>query len=159
MKKILFAAVLLAIVSCKKEEKVIEEITPLPVPEEAVSNTECFQAVLKKDTITLSIDYKGSEVPSGKLTYNFFEKDKSDGSISGKMQGDTLFANYIFSAEGQTSQREVAFLKKGDTLTEGYGDITDDGKGNVTFKDKSKLKFDGNTVLHKIACKKESLKY
>ncbi|AWA30711.1 hypothetical protein HYN48_11780 [Flavobacterium magnum] len=153
MKKTLFAAAVLTLASCKKENKIPEaDITPSSVPEVAAAATECYRAVLKQDTIMLTVDVKGNEVPSGKLTYNFFEKDKSDGTISGKMHGDTLFANYIFTAEGQTSQREVAFLKKGDAFIEGYGDITDDGKGNVTFKDKRTLRFDGNTVLQPVAC-------
>jgi hypothetical protein len=161
MKKILCtAALLLALISCKKEAKIPEdEITPAPVREQAVSKTECYQVVLKQDTITLSIDSKGNEVPSGKLTYNFFEKDKSDGTLSGIMKGDTLFANYIFTAEGKTSQREVVFLKKGDTFAEGYGELTDDGTGKITFKDKSKLDFQIQTPMHLIECKKESLKY
>lgn len=157
MKKILFAAVLLTL-SCKNEPKIVEEIKPIPVTETTVLKTECYQAVFGKDTITLSVDSKGTQVPSGKLTYNFFEKDKSDGTISGKMTGDTLFANYIYTAEGQTSQREVIFLKKGETFIEGYGDMGEDGKGNVVFTNRKELNFDAKTVFNKIACQKESLK-
>ncbi|OYU79587.1 MAG: hypothetical protein CFE23_13455 [Flavobacterium sp. BFFFF1] len=159
MKNFIFCCTVFVTVACKKDAKVPEsEIKPAPVPEAVISNTDCYQAVLKKDTITLRLDLKGTDIVSGKLTYNFFEKDKSDGTITGKMHGDTLYANYIFTAEGQTSQSEVAFLKKGETFIEGYGDISDDGKGKVTFKNKRKLNFGSNTVLHKIACPEESLK-
>ncbi|MFV7234199.1 hypothetical protein [Flavobacterium sp. ZB4R12] len=50
-------------------------------------------------------------------------------------------------SEGIATVRQVAFLKKGDSYVEGYGDVVDDNKGKVTFKDTKQLKFDGNTVL------------
>jgi hypothetical protein len=56
-------------------------------------------------------------------------------------------------SEGVSSIREVAFLKKGSTYVEGYGDVVDDNKGKVTFKDTKQLKFEGNIVLSKIDCK------
>ena len=56
-------------------------------------------------------------------------------------------------SEGITSNRQVVFLKKGNTYVEGYGDIVDDNNGNVIFKDLKQLKFEGNVVLSKINCK------
>nr|WP_314895499.1 hypothetical protein [uncultured Flavobacterium sp.] len=56
-------------------------------------------------------------------------------------------------SEGVFSVRQVAFLKKGDSYVEGYGDVVDDNKGKVTFKDTKQLKFEGNIVLSKVDCK------
>jgi len=158
MKKIFLTAAVVAsiLVSCKKEEVKTEttsETTEVVAPAEAVATTECYQGIIKKDTISLSIDIKGTEVSSGKLSYKFFEKDKNEGTIKGTMSGDTLFANYTFNSEGQSSEREVVFLKKGNIFIEGYGDVTDGSNGKVTFKDKKKLFFDSKIVLMKVDCK------
>lgn len=159
MRKIILAGILLAgiLVSCKKEEVKTEPesaaSTETVAPVEEAIVTECYQGILKKDTFNLSVDTKGTEVPSGKLTYKFFEKDQNDGTIKGTMSGDTLFAAYTFTSEGQTSVREVVFLKKGNIFIEGYGDVNDDNKGKVTFKDRKKLFFDSKTVLMKVDCK------
>lgn len=156
MKKvILFSAVFMSVfVSCKKEKEV-EEV-PVPsgeiVVEEPVSE-ECYSVIIKKDTVSMSLNIKGNQIASGKLTYNFFEKDKNQGTLVGEIKGDTLFAEYTFMSEGVSSIRQVAFLKKGNTYVEGYGDVVYDNKGKVTFKDPKQLKFEGNIVLSKVDCK------
>lgn len=158
MRKVFLVALTLAgfLCSCKKEVVTVETTEPVTgaaVPAAEVIAMECYQGIIKNDTITLRIDTKGTDVPSGSLSYKFFEKDRNEGTIKGHMSGDTLFADYTFSSEGQTSEREVVFLKKGNIFIEGYGDVVDDNKGKVTFKDKKKLFFDSKTVLMKIDCK------
>ncbi len=141
-------------VSCKKEQEVAPEI----VPEAEVAATtpdvqECYEAILKNDTISMVLTLSQDKSVTGELSYNFFEKDKNTGTLAGQMKGDTLFANYTFDSEGKSSVREVVFLKNGKIFTEGYGDIVDDNKGKITFKDKKKLFFDSKTVLVKKDCK------
>lgn len=156
MKKVILLSVVFmsVFVSCKKEKE-MEEV-PVPsegiVVEESVSE-ECYSAIVKKDTISMSLNIKGNQIASGKLSYNFFEKDKNEGTLVGEIKGDTLFAEYTFMSEGVSSIRQVAFLKKGNTYVEGYGDVVDDNKGKVTFKDTKQLKFEGNIVLSKVDCK------
>lgn len=155
MKKVIIASVVLmgVFVSCKKEqtdEKISEKPEAVAV-EDAVSE-ECYLGILKKDTISMSLNIKGNQVSSGKLSYKFFEKDKNEGTLNGEMKGDTLFADYTFMSEGVSSVRQVAFLKKGNTYTEGYGDI-EESNGKVIFKNTKQLKFDGKTVLSKVDCK------
>ncbi len=145
---LVLAIIAFTIISCKKEQANPKD----PIIIEA-STKECYMGVFKSDTVLLSYTLNGADA-TGKLQYNFFEKDKADGSLSGTMKGDTLFANYIFVSEGITSEREVVFLKKDSILIEGYGDIADDNKGKTVFKDKRKLFFDSKTVLTKTDCKK-----
>jgi hypothetical protein len=144
------------LVSCKKEiEKEVETIPDASekiVVEETVSD-ECYSASIKKDTILMNLTIKGNEVTNGKLSYKFYEKDKNEGTLVGELKGDTLIADYTFMSEGVSSVRQVAFLKKGNTYVEGYGDVVDDNKGKVTFKDITQLKFEGKTVLSKVDCK------
>ena len=140
------------LVSCKKEKEAVSATSEKIVVEEPASE-ECYRTVLKKDTISMTLTIKGDELTSGKLSYNFYEKDKSEGALVGEIKGDTLFADYTFMSEGVSSVRQVAFLKKGNTYIEGFGDVVDDNKGKVTFKDRKQLKFEGNIVLSKVDCK------
>ena len=148
------AAVLVVMISCKKEVK--EEVVmptvqdEMPVEEPAVK--ECYSAIIKKDTISLSLTVKDSSLEEGELHYNFFEKDKNHGTLTGTFKGDTLFADYTFMSEGKSSVREVVFLKKGNTFIEGYGDV-EEKDNKMVFKDKKKLSFDGKIALSKTDCK------
>jgi hypothetical protein len=156
MKKvILFSVVFVSIfVSCKKGKEIKQ--SPISSEEKVVEQSaseECFSAILKKDTVFMSLKLKGNQITSGKLNYNYFEKDKNEGTLAGEIKGDTLFAKYTFISEGVTSNRQVVFLKKGNTYVEGYGDIEDDNNGNVIFKNIKQLNFEGNVVLSKIDCK------
>src|SRR6187402_3444520 len=95
-KFILGFSLLTVLSSCKKEKTI-----PAPTPEKEMSmeipvTQECYLGVLKKDTIAMHISVKGAEVTEGKLSYKFFEKDKNDGTFTGQINGDTLFAEYTF---------------------------------------------------------------
>jgi hypothetical protein len=156
MKKVILLGVvyMTVFVSCKKEKETEETpIAPEEIVVEETVSEECYSTIIKKDTISMSLNVKGNLIASGKLSYKFFEKDKNEGTLVGEIKGDTLFAEYTFMSEGVSSIREVAFLKKGNTYVEGYGDVVDDNKGKVTFKDAKQLKFEGNIVLSKVDCK------
>ncbi|MFV8328481.1 hypothetical protein [Flavobacterium sp. ZS1P14] len=155
MKKVIVLSIVFMsiLVSCKKEK------TTAPAPAEKIVidgpvSEECYRAIVKKDTISMTLTIKGNQLASGKLSYNFYEKDKSFGTLVGKVKGDTLFADYAFMSEGLATVRQVAFLKKGNTYVEGYGEVVDDSKGKVTFKDPKQLKFEGNIALSKVDCQK-----
>ncbi|MFV5692615.1 hypothetical protein ACM55K_11375 [Flavobacterium sp. LT1R49] len=154
MKKVIVLGVVFIsiLVSCKKEKEEAPAASEKIVFEEPLSE-ECYRTILKKDTISMTLNIKGDQLTSGKLSYNFYEKDKSFGTLVGIIKGDTLFADYAFMSEGVATVRQVAFLKKGNTYVEGFGDVVDDNKGKVTFKDVKQLKFDGNIVLSKVDCK------
>lgn len=122
------------------------------VVEKPVSD-KCYSGTIKKDTMLMNLTIKGNQVTKGKLSYKFYEKDKNEGILVGELRGDTLIADYTFMSEGISSVRQVAFLKKENMYVEGYGDVVDDNKGKVTFKDAKRLKFDGKTVLAKVDCK------
>ncbi|WP_026705600.1 hypothetical protein [Flavobacterium soli] len=142
------------LISCKndpKEEVVVPTVQEeMEIEEEAVK--ECYAVALKQDTISLTISVKDSSLESGELQYNFFEKDKNQGTLVGNFKGDTLFADYTFMSEGKSSVREVVFLKKGNIFIEGYGDV-EEKDGKTVFKDKKKLFFDSKIVLSKVDCK------
>jgi len=119
--------------------------------EKAPDALQCYQYIKNRDTATLSLKTEDNKV-TGTLGYNLYEKDKNSGTIAGIVKGDTIIANYTFQSEGQTSVREVAFLKQGDQLVEGFGDVQE-VKGEVKYKDLNKLKFDGSMAFGKTDCK------
>lgn len=115
------------------------------IPEQA-----CYIGVIGKDTIFLKAE-RFPNVVTGKLAYRFYEKDKSQGELEGKMYGDTLVADYTFSSEGQTSIRQVAFLLQGADAREGYGEL-EEKEGKMVFKNRGQLRFTGSVLLKKVAC-------
>ena len=155
MKKVILLGLILmsVFISCKKEKEEVPIPSEKIVVKESVSE-ECYRAILKKDTISLSLNIKNGQLSSGNLSYDFYEKDKNTGTVVGEIKGDTLYADYTFTSEGVSSVRQVAFLKKGNTYVEGFGAVIDDNKGQVIFKDRKQLKFDGNVVLSKVDCQK-----
>lgn len=138
--------------ACQERTKVTGEKSKndtagtIPVAEQA-----CYTYVNGKDTADLTLITTGI-VSTGELNYKWFEKDKNMGSIEGEMHGDTLIVNYTFNAEGQQSVRQVVFLKKGDQLLEGFGDV-EERNGKTQFKDLKKLDFSKPIAFQKVACK------
>ncbi|MFN0255525.1 hypothetical protein [Pedobacter ureilyticus] len=138
--------------SCQERTKITgqkdNDTTAANIP---LEEQTCYSYIKGKDTAHLSLITTGV-ASTGELNYKWFEKDKNMGTIEGEMHGDTLFANYTFNSEGKQSVRQVAFLKKGNQLVEGFGDV-EEKDGKVRFKDLSKLKFDDAMVFEKVACK------
>ncbi|TCC88210.1 hypothetical protein EZ428_21035 [Pedobacter frigiditerrae] len=114
------------------------------------SEQHCYKYIKDKDTATLTMMSSGP-ITTGELKYNLYEKDKNSGIFEGELRGDTLIAEYTFNSEGKESVREVAFLKKGNQLIEGFGDV-EDKNGKMMFKDKSKLSFGNSIVFNKVDC-------
>ena len=153
IKLILLALVTLALHSCKKSEDVkTEDQTTVETPvAQPTSTKECYEYVKGKDTIQANLTVENMNV-SGNLNYKFAEKDKNSGTIAGTISGDTIYAEYTFMSEGTESVRQVVFLRKNKTLTEGYGESTEI-KSKTVFKDTKKLDFTASMVLNEIPCK------
>lgn len=111
----------------------------------------CYAWISGKDSVLMQLKVIGEQV-QGELSYYYFEKDKSRGTIQGSMHGDTLFATYTFFAEGTKSIREVAFLKKGTDFVEGYGDVSERGE-KMVFNNPNSLDFNHSVLLKSRDCK------
>ncbi len=151
----LFSSVILLAISYScmnsKKEEVRAPQVEIDAPQGTKAN-ECYQAVIEKDTITLTVDINTVNQFEGELNYSYYQKDKSFGTLLGNVKGDTIYADYTFQSEGKTSVRELVFLKKDlNTYVEGYGEMIETNE-KMVFKDKSKIKFDGNVVYKKIDC-------
>ena len=130
-----------------KNNDTIKDYTSKSDPAESVST--CYENINGKDTVALSL-FSESKVITGSLIYNYYGKDKNNGTVRGYMYGDTLIADYIFMSEGKTSERQVAFLKKDRSFIEGYGDV-EELDGRTVFKNRSSLNFTGSP-LHQVSC-------
>lgn len=159
MKQVLLVITLFALAcnNTPEEKKAPDPATPVAggapeqTPPPSPDGTACYSGQSGRDTVTLSVTTSNGQV-TGTLDYDFFEKDKSHGSVSGLMHGDTLIADYIYTSEGMQSIRPVAFLKKGTTLSEGYGPaVKRDGK--MVFSNPATLKFGQGFVLEQAGCK------
>ena len=115
-----------------------------------VANKTCYAYIRGKDTVLLTLE-KFPNVVTGRLVYKLFEKDASEGDIDGKLNGDTLIADYTFKAEGITSVRQVAFLIKDSAATEGYTDM-ENKDGKMIFKNTDKINFSKTIKLKQTAC-------
>ena len=142
----LFAGLLLlASCSTRSEDKDTDERNADPLPAKA-----CYAYLSAKDTVQLDLVITGNTV-SGNLRFNFFEKDKNTGTLTGKLNGDTLIANYRFMSEGITSVTEVIFLRKGESYVQGYGE-KQEVNGATVFKDRKTIRFGESFVLGKVDC-------
>ncbi len=111
----------------------------------------CYSGNVGKDTVFLSIHPDG-DFYRGELVYQFFEKDHNKGSVEGELLGDTLLLlEYTFMSEGTESMRQVAFLLKGDKMSEGYGEM-EEVEGNMKFKKMNNLSFGEGFVLYETDC-------
>ena len=121
--------------------------TKIPEP---VSTTTCYSGKIGKDTMQLQLTTTDG-IAAGTLVYKRNKKDNNSGNLTGKLRGDTLLADYTFMSEGQQSVREVIFLIKDSTATEGYGDV-EEKDGKMVFKNPSKIPFEKGLVMNKIPC-------
>lgn len=112
---------------------------------------ECFEATVGKDSASLSINNLNGKI-TGLLSFNFFEKDDSQGEIKGEFKGDTLFVDYTFNAEGQVSKNPLVFLQKDGKLIQGYGEIKT-YLGKTYFTDHASLKFEDGFTFEPTDCK------
>ncbi len=110
----------------------------------------CYSYDRNGDRVTAQFDVRDRTV-EGTLAYDFAEKDDNIGTFTGMLHGDTLLGVYTFQSEGQASKREVAFLRQGETLREGYGNSEVVGEVQ-RFVSPSGLVFGQGIVLARVPC-------
>jgi hypothetical protein len=115
-----------------------------------IATTQCYAGLMGKDSIFLQLN-NNNNIVLGDLEYKRFQKDQNKGTIAGEMRGDTLLADYTFMSEGKSSVREVIFLKKGNMLVEGFGDV-EEKNGKMVFKNTGTVKFNEAMSLKETDC-------
>lgn len=155
MKKIallLISAIAISFTACQSETKEDNSQQEAALDTNIVSATaqSCYAYIKNGDTAKLTFMTSG-DITTGELIYKLAEKDSNKGIIKGKMYGDTLLADYTFNSEGKESVRQVAFVKRGDDLLEGFGDV-EQKDGKMVFKNTKTLTFGQSIVFKKVDC-------
>lgn len=117
----------------------------------SMENASCYKAVSNADTATLKFDQKGKKVV-GVLAFNFKAKENTNGTIIGEFKGDTLFVDYTFKLKGKGYKNPQVFLKQGDNLMQGSGEL-EVYVGRTYFKKSVPFIFKNGFVFEPLDCK------
>lgn len=158
----LFMALLTAFLfSCKPSNKSADEqkdpseidlpVTELSGKEPVLTDgTHCYQYTMKRDTYTIDITVTGNAV-TGRMAFDNYEKDSSEGFVAGTLNDDILNINYRFNSEGMSSVRNINLKVRGKMLITGIGE--EEVVGDSAFiKDPSTIKYEG-LIYSKVDCK------
>lgn len=160
MKKyIVISAFSVLLMDCTKKNETVKPVTTTdsvetpaePVVDTLGAKTFCYVGVTGKDSVFVSLDDNLGTF-SGKMAYKNSEKDSSKGELSGFKSGDTLKLTYEFASEGTTSKRDIFFIQKGNTLTEGIGNQKDEN-GTMRYADEKKISYKEGQKLESADCK------
>lgn len=152
---LIIVPIVILLTSCNNQPKASAESTNT-ADSNAVENkmngleTTCYMGLIGKDTMLLQVR-RFDNVATGELAYLFHEKDRQTGEFDARIMGDTLIGEYIFDSEGTSSSRQIAFLLKGDTAVEGYGEV-EEKNGGMVFTDLKKIEFGKGLNLTKVTC-------
>ncbi|SDM42986.1 hypothetical protein SAMN05421813_11217 [Daejeonella rubra] len=123
----------LMLVSCNQGTKDNAKQLADSLENEKNYGDKCYTAIYETDTATMKIrtDEKGKVtgdliINFGELKPNTLEKILNQGQIAGNFRGDTLFVDYSYTSgtiNKTVFKNPLAFLKKGDKLILGVGDI------------------------------------
>lgn len=134
--KALSITLCLFIVSCNNEtEKSLSETDTIAVPPTSADEPAhlCYEFITNQDTVMLELVVGPDDMVSGDLVYQLSGKDRNKGTLKGVLHNDTVLADYTFMSEGKQSVREITFLKKDSSLTEGYAAM-EEADGKMQFK-------------------------
>jgi hypothetical protein len=147
MKYLTLVSLAIFLCSCNSETNSKEEHkTAKPV------TTTCYIAAFHQDTVTMQLKDSNSII-TGVLNYLPYEKDSRIGNLYDmKFSGDTLFAMYQSTQEGQETFCEMAMLKKNNSyiltndIWSGNNYKFDTSYTHGKFVDKNKIAFNGDTL-------------
>lgn len=93
---------------------------------EKTTTTTCYLAVYENDTAKMDLSYLDSVKTKGKLNIYYGNHALNTGTFKGAFKGDTLFVDYAFWLRNKdlgSYTNPLAFLKRGDSLIMGIGQI------------------------------------
>lgn len=134
--KALLPVLSLLVFACNNEtEKTITETDTIAVPPPSSEDPAhyCYEYITSQDTVELELVVGPGDMVSGDLLYQLAGKDRNKGMLKGIIHMDTILADYTFMSEGKQSVREVTFLRKDSSLTEGYAAM-EEADGKLQFK-------------------------
>ena len=150
-----FLGIVLLIVACNNGNKTSssvenEKADTLKTAATDTISSGCFSQVVQKDTALLQLESNKGNI-SGVLTYNYFQKDRNDGTLKGEQTGEIIKGWYLFKSEGTMSVRQVSWKVAGNELWPAMGEIVEKNDP-VVFKEPEKLRYDSAHPFKKIPC-------
>lgn len=139
------------LVSCHQQGQQQNSVVTDSLPVETEKKVNCYEKAVGRDTIQLTLSYQDS-VATGRLVYNFFEKDKNAGEFRGIRHHEIIRGKYIFFSEGVESTRPVIFKVTKEQAFEAIPESFDQQGIPVFPTENSQLKFD-SIPLEAGACK------
>ncbi|RYY62104.1 MAG: hypothetical protein EOO05_03975 [Chitinophagaceae bacterium] len=127
-----------------------DSVTVLQPPAVDTSLSGCYAFEAGRDTVMLQLEKKAENV-SGSLSYNYFEKDRNDGTLQGTLSGDRITGFYLFKSEGVMSVRQEIWKVSNGQLVPGSGEMIQ-RNDSMLFRDPAAVKFDETRALKKRAC-------
>ena len=123
---------------------------PMATETDRTALTYCYQFDHQGEHIKCQLFSAADGKFSGYYSWYIDEKDGSQGVLKGNnFNGDTLFAEHTYIQEGSAQTEEIAFLKKGDNLTQLVGELYEKA-GKLVFKNRKALK--AGNILAKADC-------
>jgi hypothetical protein len=144
---ILIATVFMSCMSPKEEPQEISEEAP-----SSPENKEFCYAYRAGDEMRIMQYSIESDEVLGFLQNYFPGRDMTNGSISGNLDGDTLFIRFLYQHKQKDTMRQLAFLRQGDHLLEGSGTLMENPFGDMVF-DRGLLQFSDEKKLNLVTCK------
>lgn len=121
-----FSAAMLALAACNNTNTKSASTDSLSTNMDSILSSQCYMAVDGKDTAHLALKSSSSGKVTGDMIFNYSFSPDNKGKIEGKFVGDTLLVDYTFttgSYDKKINKNPMAFLKSGERLTVGIGEI------------------------------------
>ena len=145
---------IMIIAGCNRNQKLADQNNQdsIAIADSAQSEPpKCYQAVNNADSAFLKIGEVNGEI-KGELSFNFAQKEDTNGTVVGAFKGDTLFVDYNYTLKGVTYKNPQAFLLKGDQLMQGKGELSI-YLGRTTFNKDTPIDFTEGFVFNLAECK------
>lgn len=113
--------------------------------------TVCYLSVNGRDSIHMELTIDPQSV-NGRLEFDNYQIDDSQGILQGTQKGDTLWLTYDFMAEGMHSVTEEVFLMQGQELVRGHGERVE-SEGVYRYQSPADVHFEEGQVFHLTNCK------
>jgi hypothetical protein len=109
----------------------------------------CYRQVIGRDTILLQLEEYNARF-TGKMEFDNFEKDASNGTVKGHLENGNIVLWYDFNSEGMQSVMEVILKPVSLGLIRAVGDVT--SKGDTVLLNHDKINFDPSNTLYQVDC-------
>jgi len=141
---------LVALTACRERPAVNQATAPTDTAR-ITAVGRCYGYAEGENRVTLKLAPATGDSVRGKLTYALAGKDRNEGTLTGRMRGDTLVGEYAFRSEGTASVREVVFLFRPDGVYEAVGPVAE-RSGRMEFTERRALRFDQMPPLRVEGC-------